>query len=309
MPEEHQRCQTRRGNAVPIGYSCRPVRSSPRTVRRYLMVNGHSLLRSMRTALVLFGVGFVLAGCGAEPAAVTTAEVPSKAISVVTVESRAIEGGLIASGSLIPREDTAVFSDSMGTASRSARRGRRLGEGRRGAGAARRRVAARSQVEQHTALAVQLGVQAERAEAEAARVNDPDEASVFPRNRSTRAGLPQRPRVRSRCAGSGRRDLAHPRRANDDSRAVCRPRHRTQRRVGDMGGGGTPWFRIAKDGQIELSADVSENALSRLTVGAREGRAGRWDRSRRHSAIDQSTRRCEHETRQGAHRTARLRID
>ena len=39
-------------------------------------------------------------------------------------------------------------------------------------------------------------------------------------------------------------------------------------RVGDMAGGGSPWFRIAKDGQIELAADVSENALSRLQVGS-----------------------------------------
>src|SRR5258706_6835945 len=34
------------------------------------------------------------------------------------------------------------------------------------------------------------------------------------------------------------------------------------------GGGTTPWYRIAKDGQVELAADVNESALSKLRPGA-----------------------------------------
>ncbi|MCR5873436.1 efflux RND transporter periplasmic adaptor subunit [Phenylobacterium sp. J426] len=39
-------------------------------------------------------------------------------------------------------------------------------------------------------------------------------------------------------------------------------------RPGDLaGGGGTPWFRIARDGQVELSADLSEDVLARIRPG------------------------------------------
>ena len=38
-------------------------------------------------------------------------------------------------------------------------------------------------------------------------------------------------------------------------------------RAGDMGGGTTPWFRMAKDGQVELMADLSEDALGKVHVG------------------------------------------
>ena len=39
-------------------------------------------------------------------------------------------------------------------------------------------------------------------------------------------------------------------------------------RAGDLGAATTPWFRMAKDGQIELAADVSEDALDKLRIGA-----------------------------------------
>jgi HlyD family secretion protein len=71
------------------------------------------LLRSTRTAALFVSVALPLAGCGGE-ASVPAPVMPSKAVSVVTVASRPIEGGLIASGSLMPREDTAVFSDLNG---------------------------------------------------------------------------------------------------------------------------------------------------------------------------------------------------
>ena len=39
-------------------------------------------------------------------------------------------------------------------------------------------------------------------------------------------------------------------------------------RPGDLSsGGGTPWFRIARDGQMELGADMSEDDLARIRVG------------------------------------------
>ena len=37
---------------------------------------------------------------------------------------------------------------------------------------------------------------------------------------------------------------------------------------GDMSGGANPWFRLAKDSQVELAADVGEDALGKMQVGA-----------------------------------------
>jgi HlyD family secretion protein len=54
----------------------------------------------------------------------------------------------------------------------------------------------RSQVEQQAALASQLQVQAERAEAEAARVKDLDNASVFAQEQIEARRFTAKPRVR-----------------------------------------------------------------------------------------------------------------
>ena len=136
------------------------------------------LLRPARTAALLFSVGFAVTGCGRE-AAIKAAEAPAKTVSVVVIALRAIEGGLIASGSLLPREDTAVFSDLNGYRVAQVF----VEEGVWVAGgqplARLDDTLLRSQLEQQAALATQLAVQAERAEAEAARVKDLDGASAF----------------------------------------------------------------------------------------------------------------------------------
>ena len=38
-------------------------------------------------------------------------------------------------------------------------------------------------------------------------------------------------------------------------------------KVGDMGAGTTPWFRIARDGKVELAADVSEEDIEKIRPG------------------------------------------
>jgi HlyD family secretion protein len=194
---------------------------------------------------------------------------PSKAVSVVTVSSRAIEGGLIASGSLIPREDTAVFSDLNGYRVAQVF----VEEGVWVAGgqplAQLDDTLLRSQIEQQAALATQLAVQAERAEAEAARVKDLDNASVFAQEQiEARRFAARAARAQADAQAASARDL----RTREEKMTIRAPYAglviERNVRVGDMGGGGSPWFRIAKDGQIELAADVSESALARLRVGS-----------------------------------------
>ncbi len=232
------------------------------------MLKKHSHLRSTRTAAVLFGVGVALTGCGGEPT-IPAAQASSKAVSVVVIAPRAIEGGLIASGSLIPREDTAVFSDLNGYRVAQVF----VEEGVWVAGgqplAQLDDTLLRSQVEQQAALAAQLAVQAERAEAEAARVKDFDGTSVFAVEQiEARRFAAKAARAQADAQAAAARDL----RTREERMTIRAPYAglviERNVRVGDMGGGGAPWFRIAKDGQIELSADVSENALARLQVGS-----------------------------------------
>ncbi len=236
------------------------------------MPTKHLLPRTTRTAALLisvsFGVVFAVTGCGREPA-ITVAEPPSKAVSVVTVASRVIEGGLIASGTLIPREDTAVFSDLNGYRVAQVF----VEEGTWVAGgqplAQLDDTLLRSQIEQQAALATQLAVQAERAEKEAERVKDLDNASVFAKEQiEARRFAAKAARAQADAQAASARDL----RTREEKMTIRAPYAglviERNVRVGDMGGGGNPWFRIAKDGQIELAADVSENALTRLSVGS-----------------------------------------
>lgn len=234
------------------------------------MSTTRSLLRSMQMA-ALVGVGIALCGCGkGEEASATPApETPSKSVSVVTIASRPIEGGLIASGSLIPREDTAVFSDLNGyrVAEVLVEEGAWVTGGQPLARLDDSLL--RSQVEQQAALANQLAVQAERAEAEAARVKDLDDKSVFAKEQiEARRFAAKAARAQADAQAASARDL----RIREERMTIRAPYAglviERNVRVGDMAGGGNPWFRIAKDGQIELAADVSEGALSRLQVGS-----------------------------------------
>ena len=227
-----------------------------------------SLLRPRRIAPLLLCAALALTGCGNEPA-IATADVQSKAVSVVTIASRVIEGGLIASGSLTPREDTAVFSDLNGFRVAQVF----VEEGVWVAGgqplAQLDDTLLRSQVEQQAALATQLEVQAQRAEGEAKRVKNFNDTSVFAQEQiDGRRFAAKAARAQADAQAASARDL----RIREERMMIRAPYAglviERNVRVGDMGGGGSPWFRIAKDGQIELAADVSEVALARLQVGS-----------------------------------------
>ena len=227
-----------------------------------------SLLRPRRIIPLLLCAASALTGCGDAPAT-AAAEVQSKAVSVVTIASRVIEGGLIASGSLIPREDTAVFSDLNGyrVAQVFVEEGVWVTGGQ--PLAQLDDTLLRSQVDQQAALAKQLEVQAQRAEAEAERVKNFDSTSVFAQEQiDARRFAAKAARAQADAQAASARDL----RTREERMMIRAPYAglviERNVRVGDMGGGGSPWFRIAKDGQIELAAEVSEVALARLQVGS-----------------------------------------
>ncbi|HEX7761956.1 MAG TPA: efflux RND transporter periplasmic adaptor subunit [Caulobacteraceae bacterium] len=223
------------------------------------------------SSLVAAGLALALglASCGPKAKPVVNPQANARSVTLAVVENRAIEGGLIASGVLVPREDTAILPDVTGY--RVARVLSDEGEWVRAGQplAAMDDSLLRAQVDQQVALAAQQRVAAERAEAEAARVKGID----------TEGLLSQEQIDARRFAARNARAAAV---AQDAAAAAIREReaHMIVRapyaglviernvRQGDLSGvGTTAWFRIAKDGQVELAADVSESALGKLHPG------------------------------------------
>jgi HlyD family secretion protein len=217
-------------------------------------------------ALAALALG-ALAGC-AKTAHESVAE-QARAVSVVTVEPRAIEGGLIASGTLLPREDVAIFpqlngyrvAEVMADEGATVRAGQPL--------ARMDDTLLRAQLAQQIALANQQTVSADRADAEAARVKGLDARGILAQEQidSRRfAALSARAQAAAQTAAVNdvktREDLMTVR-APFDGLVIER-----DVRPGDLSAGSTPWFRIAKDSLIELAADVGEDALDKMRVGA-----------------------------------------
>ena len=224
------------------------------------------------TALTLALVAtLTLAGCGKKHPPKETDSQRARAVRVVKVEPRQIIGSLTASGVLTPREEAAVLPEVTGyrvarvlvDAGQYVRAGQTLVQ-LDGALIA-------AQVEQQGALAAQSAIQAEQAEAQAARVKGLDGQGVLSQEQ-----LDQR-RFQARAARAT---------ANAQAAAYKDARTRASKlavgapvsglvlernvRPGDLSAGGaTPWFRIAQGGEVELLAELSEEDLARVRPGQR----------------------------------------
>ena len=208
----------------------------------------------------------LLAGCQKKVAETTKAQ--ARAVSVVNVEPREIEGGLAASGNLVPREDTAIFSQltgyrvsqvlvDEGTWVKAGQPLAKLDD-----------TLLRAQLSQQSALAAQQKIAATRADAEAARVKGLDTQGVLSQEEiDTRRFSAQSARAQADAQLAVLGDV----RTRENLMIVRAPYSgliiERNVRAGDMGGGTTPWFRMAKDGQVELLADLSEDALGKIHVG------------------------------------------
>ena len=227
----------------------------------------------MPMSMPALSVGVVIAlACGAagcQKKAVETTKAQARTVSVVAVGPREIEGGLVASGNLIPREDTAIFAQlngyrvaqvlvEEGTWVRAGQPLARLDD-----------TLLRAQLAQQTALAAQQTVAAQRADAEAARVKGLDTQGVLSQEQiDTRryAALSAHAQANAQAAAVGdvkTRETLMTVRAPWAGLVIER-----NVRPGDMGGGTVPWFRLARDGKIELAADLGEDALGKLPPGA-----------------------------------------
>ncbi|MET0273954.1 MAG: efflux RND transporter periplasmic adaptor subunit [Phenylobacterium sp.] len=212
-------------------------------------------MKTSRLALLPLLAALALAACHkAEPVKADPAA-KARAVKVVAIQPRAITGALSASGDLIPREEAAVTAEVTGY--RVARVLADVGDYVR---------AGQTLVQlDPTLLQAQLAqVQAQAAQAEdqAKRVQGLDDLGVMSQEQ-----IAQR-RFQAQVARANVRDLQ----VRMNKMSVTAPvsglvLERTVR-PGDLSAGGaTPWFRLARDGQVELSAQLSEDDLALIRPG------------------------------------------
>jgi len=210
------------------------------------------------TALVCSAVG--LTACGGKKdkeTPVKTAAAQARTVSVGSVETRPLGGGIEASGLLVSREEAAVGSELTGY--RVARLYADEGDWVR-AGQPLAQLDAtllRAQVDQQAAVTAQ-------AQAEAARVSGLDGQGILSQEQiETR-------RYQAKAQEAALKELrTRVSRMTITSPVGGRVLQRGVQPGQIAGGGATPWFTIARDGLVELDAEVNEADLA----GIREGQA------------------------------------
>lgn len=224
-------------------------------------------LKPWIAALLVLGVAGALQGC--QKKASESAKQQARAVTVVDVSARQIEGGLVASGVLVPREDIAIFPQLTGyrVAKILADVGDKVAAGQ--PLAQLDDTLLQAQIAQQAALALQLATQADEAEAQAARVKGLDDQGLLSQEQiDTRRFAARSARAQAAAQAAAVRDL----KTRESLMVIRAPRAglviERNVRLGDLPGGATPWYRIAQNSQVELAADVDEDTLDKLRPGA-----------------------------------------
>lgn len=195
-----------------------------------------------------------LAACKKPPEKVTEAQ-QARAVRVVRVESRVIIGALTASGDLLPREEAAVLPEVSGY--RVSRVLADVGDYVRAG-----QTLAQLDPTLIEAQVAQAQAQAAQAEDQARRVADLDGQGVLSQEQ-----IAQR-RFQAQAATANLRNLQTQRRKLAVTAPVSGLVLEKTVRPGDLSApGSTPWFRLARDGQVELSAELGEGDLTRIRPG------------------------------------------
>jgi HlyD family secretion protein len=220
------------------------------------------------TAGVFALIGLSIAACSKPKTAAPTAAAPLT-VSVVTVESRPLAEGLSASGSLVSREESGVSSELSGfrVAEVMADEGQWV---KKGQPLARLDdTLMKAQIAQQTANLNQQQVAAERAHAEADRVKGLDNEGVISQEQISERRLAAKSADAAvAVAKAGLNDLmTREQRMTIRAPVSGRILERTGR-PGDTSAPGTTLYRIAKDGLVELDAEVDESDLARVKLGS-----------------------------------------
>lgn len=210
-----------------------------------------------------------LAACHKPPVKQTEAD-QARAVRVIHIGPQAIAGALAASGDLVSREEAAVAPEVNGY-----RVARVLADVGQYVKAGQTLVQLdptliQAQVAQAEALAAQAEANAQQAEDQANRVKDLDGAGVLSQEQIDQRRLNARAsRAQARAQAANLKDLKTRQAKLSVTAPVSGLILEKNVRPGDLSAvsSATPWFRMARDGQIELSANMSEQDLARVRVG------------------------------------------
>jgi HlyD family secretion protein len=226
------------------------------------------MFRPFAATAVLLGLAGGLNGC--EKKVVETPKDQARTVSVVSVSQHQIEGGLSASGQLTPRETISIYPQVSGY--RVAKVFVDVGDQVK-AGQPLVQLddtLLTAQLAQAVALAQQQAVQADQAEAQAVRVKGLDGQGILSQEQiDTRRFAARSARAQAAAQTAAVQDL----RTRESLMMVRAPRAgliiERNVQLGDLSGAGTtPLYRMAENGQIELAADVSLDALGKMRPGA-----------------------------------------
>lgn len=206
-----------------------------------------------------------LAACG-KPEPKPDPARQARAVNVVRVTDGAINAGLAAAGDLVPREEAAVAPTGAGyrvsrvlaDVGQTVRAGQLLAE--------LDPALVQTQIAQQRALAAQAEAQAVQAEGEARRVQGLDNAGVLSQEAiDQRRAQARAQRAAANAQAAVLRDAQSRTRITSPVSGLILAR---TVRPGDLTSAASePWFRIARGGEIELQAQLSEAQLAEVRVG------------------------------------------
>jgi HlyD family secretion protein len=223
-------------------------------------------------ALTAVAAALALSGCHKPEAKDKAAPVAARTVSVVTVQPRSIAGALTASGDLVSRQEAAVLPEVSGfrVSAVLSDFGQYVKKGQ---------VLARmdpalleAQIAQAEAQLAQAEAQAAQAEDQASRVRGLDDQGVLSQEQIVQRRFQARAaRATAKAQAAALKDLRTRYAKLQVTAPVSGLVLEKTVRPGDVAaaGGGTPWFRIASDGQIELQAQMSEDDLVHIRPGQR----------------------------------------
>ncbi len=210
----------------------------------------------LRTLPILMAAALALTACG-KPEPKKSEAAQTRTVRVVRVEPRAITGAVAASGDLAPREEAAVNPEVTGF--RVARVTADVGDYVRAG-----QTLAQLDPTLLQAQLAQAQAQADQAEDQARRVADLDNQGVLPQEQ-----IAQR-RFQAQVASANLRDLQVRMRKMSVVAPVSGLILERTVRPGDLStGAATPWFRIARDAQVELAAQLAQDDLAQVRRGMR----------------------------------------
>lgn len=224
-------------------------------------------MRTTSMALLAAVAGLTLAGCSKSQSAAPTAAQPLT-VTVAPVEQRPLAEGLTASGLLVSREEAAVASELSGYRVAEVL----VDEGawvKKGQPLARLDdTLLKAQIDQQVANVQQQEVAAERAHAEADRVKGLDNQGVLSEEQISERRLAAKSADAALgVAKAGLNDLkTRHARMIITAPVSGRVLERTAR-PGDTSAPGTTLFRIARDGLVELDAEVNEADMADVKPG------------------------------------------